>query len=167
MDDLDDISDAYTSVVWSMILSTPTKLIYSPAENIPNGDREKIEKRRRASKIHDHAYFCLAFAQFEVLIRRSLKELRERKLYLCKGSDRAAWEMILVDEKMPIKKCPKLLLPNDSVCHRRFDKLCDDRNRIIHEDKLDLPLEVRSVIEEIKSITAKIRSALSTPEAAP
>ena len=167
MDDIDDIADAYSDYKMARILRMPMELFCAPGEVLSEENRLKKENWDRADAIHDHAYFCLIYAQLECFAKQCAGKLCELKKSKSRGSDKAAWEIIGIDGKIPIKKRIKLLLPNDSHVHSQFAKLSDDRNSIVHDAKLDIPLEIFETIKNAKAIADKIRSALTTLEAVP
>ncbi len=159
MDDLDSIHGAYK------VINTNLSALSIP-QGISNENRlEYYKMLKEYEEINSHAYFCLAFAQCEDLIKKRFRQLVGTCRTTTRGADQGAWEYV-GGNKIDILFMVKFLLPGHDKIYATVRELYRDRNHIVHEAKLTLPIDLPRVIKDIKDIAKLIDDTLSTPEAA-
>ncbi|MEI6557820.1 MAG: hypothetical protein WCO00_05380 [Rhodospirillaceae bacterium] len=158
MDDISDIWDAY--VLRASMIGTEQHRWRS------RGEIKKVLYLEQMQKIDDHAYYCLVFAQFDNFIKTRFRNLIAIETATANGSTRAAWKY-LKGNKPDFVSMIELLLPDHPLIHERVRELYRDRNRIVHDAKLTLLIELWRIVDDLKYIAELIDTTLPTPEAAP
>ncbi len=120
----------------------------------------------RNRQVNDHAYFCLLAFQLEQFVKYSFARLCDRRLMMAASPDRIAWERVKA-QKTDFLTMLRFLLPQDTHLYDRARELYRDRNKIAHEAELSLPIQMSATQRDIEVITTRIKTTLSTLEAAP
>lgn len=165
MRDIDEIWEAYALL--------ESRLDEEVRQNQTSGHPDSIQSisgLERTRQINEHAYFCLAFAQFDQFVRTRHERLVALKAATAAGFDQAARQHIQ-GNKPDFISMIRILLPGDTPRHldicKRIKELYRDRNRIIHDANLLLLVELWRAVDELKYISTEIDSVLDQLEATP